>query len=100
VGIRAEINVVVEGPHRFESFIRNRDASVSPVGHGKETVQRLYASHRKHLGLPAMILAKTEAKKISHWGFDTWSILSVPKDTQHNAFEMKWFVAGNRKPYM
>src|SRR5580658_1045591 len=59
VRIRTVINVVVEGPYRFFSFIRNRDASVPPVGHREEAVQRLYASHRKHLGLPVVILAKT-----------------------------------------
>src|SRR5271156_594762 len=100
VCIRTEINVVVEGPYRFQPFIRNRDASVPPVGHREEAVQRLYASHRKHLGLPIVILAKPEPEEISHRGLDTWSIFPVPKDTQHNAFEMKLFVAGNREPYM
>src|ERR1700733_7220846 len=84
VRIGTVIDVVVEGPYRFLPFIRNRDASVPPVGHGEEAVQGLYASHRQHLGLPVVILAETEPEEVSHGSFDARSIFPVPKDTQHN----------------
>src|SRR6185437_16938210 len=97
VRVGAVVDIVVESENRLLAFIGNSDARVMRKRHGKEAVQRIVVSNRKHLRLPGVVFAKSKAEKVTNRRLDAWIRLSIPIHTQNDALEVIRLVVRNRE---